>query len=522
MLLVVGSWTCFREWILTHYTKRVDAMDTQEYTYSQLLEDFIRFEYDQNFFDKTINGVYVWYYLRFFIYNIVRNRKVANHITHAINFPKGKKGHRFSAFFERNIRRNILFAAHKDALIIAHGRKIEDEDGYFRDWNTGYINEKLSVSHYLLDRYLSNEYFYPCRMDNLLEYHLYRFGRIKHIKTEEFVVDKNVLYDLYLNPIENKYNFLFTVKEKNMIYGYANARVRDNELMTLYAQFVLKRINPKVVILGMITDSIMQVFCEVAHELNIPSVYLQEGVSFESIDCYYYDPVKNGNRYFCDYMFCYGDYEKDLLTYLPIDKEHVIPVGFPELEEYGTDSVSDDERKKNIMVVSSGTSYLAQIAGELSEMLDDTIYTVLYKIHPMEIVNYEREIFPIAKEYPRLVILGKPENLNFYKSTDKGPTLKAFRYFGKMEWVVGAGSTALFEATKFKKKIAIVDQNDEIQSPLLEKQAAIKVRSAKELANIIVEDSFVPNFDYRFYCDNAIENINSEIEKIICDRKRIK
>ncbi len=489
----------------------------EQYTYSTLLEDFIKFEYEMGFFDITINDVFVWTYLRFFVYNIVKDKKIAKQITHTSPVVRGVDTLSVRIIFNKYIRRNIFFAHKKDALIVSHGRKIEDEDGYYKDWNTGNVNENLNLSHYLLDRSNTNEYYYPNRMHNILEYHLYRFGKIMNINNDKNVVHKDELYLNFLKPIEEHYFFSFSTKEKNAILGYADARVSDNKLLRSYVSFVIKRVRPKVIILGMITDSIMQVFCEVAHEKHIPTIYIQEGVMFEAIYCYYYMPQKRQNRFFTDYVFCYGDYEKESLKYLPIDSDRIIPVGFPELDSYDSKTCVSDIKK--IMIVSSATKYLAEVAGQLSEILDENKYKVLYKIHPREIANYDSEIFPITRKYRKLEILGVPSIMKNNCKDRGGAFQKAYRYFGEMTWIVGTASATLFEATKFKKKIAIVDLDGEINSPLIEKKSAIRVRTAEELAEIIKNDSFAPDFSFRFYYDNSIDTINREVNKIIQDWK---
>lgn len=474
----------------------------KQYTYSSLLEDFIKNEHEQGLFEKKINGVYIWTYLRFFVYTLVKDHVIGGHITFASPIVKGVKKRSIKVVLEECIKRNVFFMRRSDVLIISHGRKIADGGDYFKDWNTGYLNEKLDLSHIILDRCNTNDFYYPCRMGNVFEYHLNTFGKYRFIKVKKMVVKAIELYELFLKPIEDSFGFNFSNAEKNNILGYADYRVGANELMQSYVRFVLKRVKPKVIILGMVTDAIMQVFCEIAHDMGITCIYLQEGVMFEAVSCYYYKPSTVAKAFFPDYVFCFGDYEKDTLKYLPVDENHMIPVGSPDLEEFAGRQYYFANSCVKIMVISSAKPYLAIIAGELSENLDSDKYQVLYKIHPMELKNYDREIFPLVKKYKKLKIILETQK-------------KAYRYYYDMTWIVGSGSLALFEATKFRKKIAYIDPEGTDNSPLIEKNAAVRVRNVDELINIIENDSFVPNFSYEFYYDNAIDNINREIHRIV-------
>lgn len=476
------------------------------YTYTTLLEDFIEFEYDQRMFDIRLHNVYVWSYLRFIVYSIILDHKIAKRTSLQQPIIRGYKTWYVVKKFESNIKRNVMFAHKRDALIVAHGRKIQDGGNYVKDWNTGYLNSKLKRSHYFLER-PNSAGFHLYRENNILTYHLFRWSEVHGLKKIDLPVDKNELYEKILRPIEIHYEFEFSFKEKKRILSFAHARVGMDHLMKAYCRYLLKKIRPKVIILAMITDSIMQVFCEIAKEMKIPTVYLQEGAMFEAVPYYFYKPQEIQRLFFPDYIFCYGDYEKEYIRHYPIEDSHVIPVGSPDLEEYSGRKYPMTSAKKQIMVISSAEPILRSIAGELSENLDSTKYQVIYKIHPREDARYDAEIAPVIKKY---------RNLKVIRESKK----KAYRYFDEMSWVVGVGSVALYEATKFKKKIAIIDPDSTLTSPLLEKNAAIRVKNCKELANEIITDSFTPDFSFKFYYDDAIEKINENIEKIIAENTK--
>ena len=89
---------------------------------------------------------------------------------------------------------------------------------------------------------------------------------------------------------------------------------------------------------------------------------------------------------------------------------------------------------------------------------------------------------------------------------------------GIADWVVGMTSTALYEATMFDAKVAIIDHVfSEGSKPLYESGKALLVKDAKDLANNIISNKFIPNSDISFFKKDSLKNMEDAIEKIICE-----
>ena len=141
------------------------------------------------------------------------------------------------------------------------------------------------------------------------------------------------------------------------------------------------------------------------------------------------------------------------------------------------------------------------MARQLSFLLDDEKYEVVYKLHPKEILTWEGKMGYLFKDTKIKVIDELDSIHNYLKDAD---------------WVVGTASTGLFEATCYKHvKIAYINNYGAIDHPLISKGKAVPVYTAFELQKIIEEDSFSSNKDYDFYKLNSMANINREIERII-------
>ena len=473
-------------------------------TSTDVLEKFLKTEYDYQMFDKTCSGVKIWQYVRTFVYPVVLNKLLGINSTQTSisNIrPHDEVLKTLHGWFEYKVKRNIFFANNRDVLIFSSPFRVEDGEFYYRDIHTSRIDDGLSLSHYVLDRRVAPTSIVLSKSKNMLTFDIEKFEYVYGVEKNN-KANKHELECYFLQPIEREFGIVFSLKERKKIFNFANSRVFWNESFTKYCKYLIKKIKPKAILFVCLADLINQIVCVVAGELNIPTIELQHGTIFEFIPYYFYKPSETKLSGFPDYFFSYGDYEKEI-SRMPIPQNHIVSVGSPEIENrlICPSETYNSDKKKKIVFISSFFKETAEVARQLSFLLDDEKYEVVYKLHPKEILTWEGKMGYLFKDTKIKVIDELDSIHNYLKDAD---------------WVVGTASTGLFEATCYKHvKIAYINNYGAIDHPLISKGKAVPVYTAFELQKTIEEDSFSSNKDYDFYKLNSMANINREIERII-------
>ena len=454
-------------------------------------------------FEKECNGVRIWQYIRTYTYQIVLQKILDYQTTQTTilrAIPHGEYLKSFSGWYEYRIRRNILFAHKRDVLIFSSPFRTEDGEYYYKDIHTAEIDARLNRTHYVLDRRVSPTSIVLNRSRNMLTYDTPSFDKLFRIKKEKRA-NKHELEKYFLLPLETEFNIQFSLREKKTILDYANSRVFYDRSLTEYCRYLIERIKPKVILFVCLSDLINQIVCCVAKEYGIPTIEYQHGNIFESIPyCFFHNDIITLDG-FPDYFFSYGEYERDT-SRMPIPRERVIPVGSPEIDKMIVKESPDDlvNSKKIILFISSFTTETAIMAKGLYEVLDQNKYEIWFKLHPKEIMTWEAKVGLILKN-TSIRVIDELDSIH--------------NYLGKVDWVVGTASTALFEATCYDKiKIAYINNYCAENHPLIEKGRAVPVYNVDDLREEIETDSFTHS-KYQFYATNSIEKINQTIERII-------
>ena len=267
------------------------------------------------------------------------------------------------------------------------------------------------------------------------------------------------------------------------------------ELYTRYYEWVLDKIMPKIIIFTEYYCYFHMILCEVAKKKKVPIIELQHGI-VSKYDISYKYPERYVIKSFPDYFFSFGFKEKEVT--MPIDKARIIPVGFPEIE-HSKENIDKD--KSTILVVSSMDIELAKMAVKLSELLGNE-YTYIYKLHPLEIDEWKATIGDLFANTPYTVIDTMDKTIHYYLNI--------------ADWVIGIGSTSLFEATYFECKI-VVQKIREYESceELYENGYALLAEDVYDLANIIKKNEFKPKKDGYFYINNSLDNMIKAIDDIL-------
>lgn len=460
---------------------------------------FMEFEYENNMFEKQIDNVYYWKYVRFIIvYDLYKYFGLSSE---SLNCKYQKKyKYSISERIQINIKKNPKFWEKRDILIIPHERKYERENGDSRCIYTNAIDQDLKISHYVLDSKCIEGYYKKQKSKNIIYEDMdgqFPYTPEKKIKYTKPIFEKEVLI-----PIEQYFQIKISIEDKNKWISSINTYLNMRAKYENYYKHVLDIICPKVIIITVGYSFNRMILCEVAKKKGIPVIELQHGEITKTHIAYnYFQAYKN--LAIPDYLFCYGELERKEEVKFPINKENIIPVGFPELERMSKKRKKEDYKIK-IMFVSQVNQIIAQYAKSLDEILDSEKYEIIYKLHPKEYDDW-RERYGDIFENSSVKVVGS------FKET-------IYEWLKKVDWVIGIYSTVLLEATMFDVNIVVLKEELYESIPdLYEKGYAILVDSPIELATVIKEKKYkLRNKEENiFFKKNSINNMLQEIEKII-------
>ncbi|MFW1677438.1 hypothetical protein ACFVYJ_06600 [Pontibacter sp. JAM-7] len=170
---------------------------------------------------------------------------------------------------------------------------------------------------------------------------------------------------------------------------------------------------------------------------GITTIELQHGTPAQGKLNYDY-PEGFLKQCFCDYFFSFGN--KVLCSAnLPVQKQRIIPMGFPFLEMRRSEVCS--AVKDRVLVISQPNlrDVLKQILPKLALECSKPIYI---KLHPGE-VEYKSTIQSYYKNYPSIHVVD---------DTD----FDLYELFSLSEVVLGFFSTALYEAVEFSARVVVL------------------------------------------------------------------
>ena len=186
---------------------------------------------------------------------------------------------------------------------------------------------------------------------------------------------------------------LYELFEITFDADFLNDRLTKTFLFIKYFKRILKKVQPKIIILVDGYGYKQMALIYAAKELRIPTVELQHGLINMSHMAYMYSQVAN-RQLFADYLFTFGFYFNDLVKKYSVlwENDQLIPVGFPYIELAKDRPIKLPERLQKlaasyriIYITSQWTvgNELRDFILQLSAKLDND-YRIFYKIHPGE------------------------------------------------------------------------------------------------------------------------------------------
>ncbi|WP_368658035.1 hypothetical protein AB3Z07_24510 [Metabacillus halosaccharovorans] len=472
-----------------------------------MLNEFIAFEEQNNLFEKVIQDIYFWPFIRFELYREIVTKKNdlgemhtqagENRLERLLN-----KVAQLPGYFMRNPLWNLR---RKDVLIFNHSRRVK-QGHFYECLFTEDLVRSLPYSYYVMEKPYLKRHFKPVLTKNLkyLE-NIYFLGiRKKRYVRKKYLMNR--AENSFIESLIEDFNRMFNVQlDQSKWKSRVQTIIFDYHSRYDAYHYILNKVQPKVLIQVVSYSFENLMFNEIAHKIGIPVIELQHGFIGNYLPYVYQS--KGNYQHHPDYLFCFGQYWKDV-SRLPINKKNIIVTGASYYEK--KKKTIDIETKKNkeiILFLSQGIigKRLSKIALSLAQILNLNKYEIIYKLHPGEYHRWK-------KEYPWLITA--PFEIIDHNERD------LYYYLQKADYQIGVGTTAIFEGLGLGLKTFIYkDYGHQMVEALYKNNYAVLFTSVEELySNIINVREPAVITDY-FWETHSIENMIKEIEKIISKKK---
>ncbi len=469
-------------------------------TSEELIDKFLKIEEKNNLFNLKINKVKFWPYIRFDVYtSLMENYGLFNrNISYDAKFSHSLN---LSELIKRITIRNQFFLHNKEILIFSSFGKIK-ENQYYKCAYTDLISQNLDNTYYVFDFDYDGIFYFPrnvlgLKYSNINTYKLFCRKRDR-VSFEGSMIEENI-YSI----MEQNFEKPLTIKQKKRINEILIYLLNERSYLISYFRFILKKINPKIVMIVCYYNFQMMILCEVAKQLNIPVVELQHGVIGKEHISYNF-LKKRKLRSFPDYIFTFSQYDKKI-TRFPIDLDKIYTVGYPEMEKKIIKYKKLDlktGKKKKILFISQTIRQIFEYAVELSKRIDLEKFEIIIKLHPREFGNWRKEFGKILSGASVTIISDSNKDIYYY--------------LAQADYVVGIFSTVLLEATMFDTNIIVIKEASyTYMKRLYENDMAVLIDSIDKLEQIVTNNIRTSNAAKTYFENDSIEKIKYAIQEII-------
>jgi len=468
-------------------------------------EKLLEIEAEGGLFELKVGNIHLWQYVRYICLTRaleeITGIETTNRSSSLIQYDTDKK---FA--FDKWIKEQQFLVHKKDILVLNHPRRVKTGN-YYKCFVTDTVLENLDYSYYVYEQRYNGTHLLPVRTKNL-KYISIDTKKMKRYREQKYNKDLKIFTVRIFQVFEQKCGVIFSKQFKEFLIAYIRSTFQNIFYFRIWADRILTLVKPKIVIVTIGYNTLVQVMVAQAKKRKIPTIELEHGRIGETHIAYNY--LYEGKiEAFVDYMFVYGEYERIVPRY-PIDKKHVIAVGYPELEKRAA-FYAERRRinKQQVITFISGPEdgkIVSQYAVNLRKNPRLKNIRMVYKLHPSEYGEWENW-------YPNLVNSG----LEIVSSNKHD----IYYYIGNSDYIVGISSTVLFEATEFDTKIFVVKEKDYRKSEVLYRcNMATLIENENELVEKIADNyrECKKVGDIEYFKKDSIYNINAALEKIMREK----
>lgn len=465
-------------------------------------EMLLKIEAENGLFELKVHDIYIWQYIRY-----ICLAKILEEITgiQTVNKFGGSTNEDTNKRLQLSdwLKKQQYLVHKKDILVLNHPRRVK-VGNYYKCFVTDTILENLNYSYYVYEQRYNGIHFFPVKTKNL-KYISIDPKKMKKYEEQKYSKDLKKFTVKVFQIFEQECEVTFSKQLKDFLILYIRNTVQNIFYYRIWADKILALVKPKAVIVTVGYNTFVQVFVAQAKRHKIPTIELEHGRIGEAHIAYNY-LYKGEIEAFADYMFVYGEYERTVPRY-PIDKKHVIAVGYPELEKR-SDFYAGKRRRKKRQVITfiSGPEdgkVVSQYAVNLRKNPRLKNVRMVYKLHPSEYGEWE-------KWYPDLINSGLEIVSNNVHDI--------YYYIGNSDYIVGISSTALFEATEFDTKIFVIQEKDYRKSEVLYQcNMATLISDENDLVEKITqnEPENRQTSNTKYFKKDSVKNIKEALKQIV-------
>lgn len=465
-------------------------------------EKLLEVESKSGLFDLKVNDVYLWQYVRFSC--LVKILEEITGVETVCREGRITKSGQEVQNPKEWLQRQQFLARKKDILVLNHPRRVK-EGNYFKCFVTDEILKNLDYSYYVYEREYNGLHYKPAKT-KYLKYininiirEIFKYDEEKN-KKQLSAFAKRIIYEFERNcQMEMSKNL------KQYIFSSIFSTYENLFYYKIWAKIILKLVRPKLLMVTVGYHAFIQTMVAEAKKRHIPTVELQHARIGDTHLAYNY--IYRGKlESFADYMFVYGNYDKSCPRF-PIEEDHVIAVGYPELEKkanyYSRHKKNNKRKVITFLSAPSPENVILKYALELRKNQKLKDYRIIYKLHPCE-YNDWKTWYPELENSGLEVISNNLHDIYYY--------------LGHSDYVAGISSTVLFEAIEFNTQIFVIKDGDYRKAEYLyQNDYACLVESSDRLVEAIVnpvEKRQVVR-ENEYFKMNGMQNIRNEIKRIL-------
>lgn len=474
------------------------------------IDDFLDLENKYDLLNIEIEGIKIWRYVRFSIWNYkicTKTFDLAN------SHPKTDKNcfqtlKNIMYILMNSLSHRRIKSSNYDICFISHERRVKNE-GYYECIYTEQLTETFANS-ITLEQPFGYNHLKPTRNKNIIytDYIIW-IGEILctffiKLRTKKYQDILNQVRRGFQKPFDDLEKIYGITLNKNYLYEIMARKIIIVKTELPYYDRLINKISPRIIIEVEHYGTQCMIINQIAADRGIKTVELQHGTMYKEHAAYQYE-TDSLIEQLPQYLFTFSEYWNKIIK-MPLKSTKVIATGFPYFEKMVENTKKSNCKqidKENILFISQGTisKYLVNLAIELNEKLDKTKFRIIYKFHPSEYIGW-------AQRYPEL----RNSEIEVVDSSD----VKLYELFACSRIQIGVYSTAIYEGIGFGLETYIyrIAHADAMQN-LVQMGAAEYIESADDLLGKLEVKKNMKVVKDILWKNNAFEKICDEISRLL-------
>ena len=421
--------------------------------YDQFIDEFFKFEKEQNLIDLEYEGVKVWVLARNRIFsNIAHKLELLQTGEYTVTDSKVKRVWYMLKYLSRAFINIFIPVKKADIIVFNHPRKVLKNGAYLDIYTQWYIDSMHKENKSVLV------------IDSPLNWNKHLIAKDSSIRNiENFGVLRKIIAKYARRkelPIQ------FDEISKQLIELFGSDGHLKKEIATQFDSFIVdERYYTKLIkksdankVVYVVKNS-MHSLISASNTLNIPVWEIQHGVMGRHNIMYSYEG-RDTVPYFPDGMY--------LMSKLWLDRTPM-PLGLNDVLFYETDITKDDEeeiKNNKAVILLSQPTVATQLVSFLETNITNSNYEYIFKLHPTEFALW-RQLYPNLSNLDH-------ENSNLTVVDSFTPNLDTL--LKSSTYLVGVNSTSILEGMYRNVKPFILNTSGaSLMTDLFDKDEYIRV-----------------------------------------------